>query len=92
MNHLSARYIGQINQYGSFSTNLVSHAPNRLKTGCISLIWQNFVGRKVLTPRQKKCRGVRADEVLTLGETISVAYIGDLGGTEELKTYAKEVV
>ena len=57
----------------------MAHAPIRLTAGFIGLIWQNFVGRKVFTPGKKSAGGVRADEVLILGETISAAYIG---GTE----------
>ena len=46
----------------------MSHDPNRLTTGSIGLVWQNFVGSKLLTFRQKKCRKVRADEILTPSE------------------------
>ena len=57
------------------------HTPNRLKADLICLIWQNFVGSKLLTFRQKKCWKVRADEVLTPSENSERVGYRLLGGT-----------
>ena len=83
--HLEALQNGHIEEKYSLSIDLVPQLPNRVTTGCIGLIMTKVRQPKMLIPRQKKCRGIRADELLTPSENRAsesdIAYLEGRGRT-----------
>ena len=77
--HLETLQVGQIKKQGSISTVLVPNTPNSSITGCNDLIISKVRQPKMLIPRQKKCRGIRADELLTPRHCRCICKLGGTG-------------
>ena len=78
--HLETLQVGQIKKQGSISTVLVPNTPNSSITGCNDLIiYQKFVSPKCLSPGKKKCRGIRADKLLTPRRCRCICKLGGTG-------------